>query len=118
MSLSTSGPDSSNQKNILAQVLASTPQAVPNPDKLAGNETKQIQHTRQGKNAEMQSDSSIAGTQGKEKTGAVAEAQSSENLMAGQGIAAGQETVSAEAAAGANQAAGASAFQAVNLQST
>ncbi|WP_250251909.1 secretion system protein [Chlamydia psittaci] len=118
MSLSTSGPDSSNQKNILAQVLASTPQAVPNPDKLAGNETKQIQHTRQGKNAEMQSDSSIAGTQGKEKTGAVAEAQSSENLMAGQGIAAGQETVSAEAAAGANQAAGASAFQTVNLQST
>ncbi|AFS25186.1 type III secretion system membrane protein [Chlamydia psittaci] len=118
MSLSTSGPDSSNQKNILAQVLASTPQAVPNPDKLAGNETKQIQHTRQGKNAEMQSDASIAGTQGKEKTGAVSEAQSSENLMAGQGIAAGQETVSAEATAGANQAAGASAFQTVNLQST
>ncbi|WP_139413957.1 secretion system protein [Chlamydia abortus] len=118
MSLSTSGPDSSNQKNILAQVLASTPQAVPNPDKLAGNETKQIQHTRQGKNAEMQSDTNIAGTQGKEKAGAVSEAQSSENLMAGQGIAAGQETASAEAAAGANQAAGASAFQAVNLQST
>ncbi|BAE80832.1 wall surface anchor family protein [Chlamydia felis Fe/C-56] len=115
MSLSTSGPDNTNQKNILAQVLASTPQAVPNPDKLAGNETKQIQQTRQGKNAEMQSDSSIAGTQGKEKSGAVSEAQNSENIMAGQGIAAGQEAESAEAAAG-TQTAGVATFQAANLQ--
>ncbi|WP_375793822.1 secretion system protein [Chlamydia sp. 12-01] len=118
MSLSTSGPDNTNQKNILAQVLASTPQAVPNPDKLSGNETKQIQHTRQGKNAEMQSDAGIAGTQGKEKTSAVSEIQNAEKLTAGQGIAAGQETESAEAAAGTSQTAGAAAFQAVNLQST
>lgn len=117
MSLSTSGPDNANQKNIMAQVLASTPQAVPTPDKLAGNETKQIQQTRQGKNAEMQSDAGIAGTQGKEKTSAVSEAQGADNIMAGQGIAAGQETEAAEAAAGANQTAGAAAFRA-NLQAS
>ncbi|EPP34736.1 secretion system effector C (SseC) like family protein [Chlamydia ibidis] len=116
MSLSSSsGPDNANMRNIMSQVLASTPQAVPTPDKLAGNETKQIQQTRQGKNTEMQSDTAIAGTQGKNKTDAVLEAEDSSNIMAQQGIAAGKETATANAANAANSA---EIAKAINLQTS
>ncbi|AHK63588.1 type III secretion system membrane protein [Chlamydia avium] len=84
MSVSSSGSDNVSTKNILSQVIASSPQGVPNQDKMSGNEVKQIQQTRQGKNTEMESNSTIAGTQGKEKAG---EAQSIEQ----QGLAAGKE---------------------------
>ncbi|WP_348663364.1 secretion system protein [Chlamydia vaughanii] len=109
MSISSSGPDSNNVKNIMSQVLASTPQGVPNQDKMAGNETKQVQQTRQGKNAEMQSDTAIAGTQGKEKTSAAREAQNATELGSQQGLAAGKEAEGMEEAGQAGQAAGSSA---------
>ncbi|SPN73921.1 Secretion system effector C (SseC) like family [Chlamydia serpentis] len=84
---SSSGPD--NQKNIMSQVLTSTPQGVPQQDKLAGNENKQIQQTRQGKNTEMESDSAIAGTAGKDKTSSASKTESSPQ----QGVAAGKESI-------------------------
>ncbi|ANH78609.1 secretion system protein [Candidatus Chlamydia sanziniae] len=94
MSLSSSsGPDST--KNILAQVLASTPQTVPQQDKLAGNETKQVQQTRSGKNTEMQSDTTISGTAGKDNVKTTTEVESLEQ----QGLAAGKETQGKESAA-------------------
>ncbi|WP_201456431.1 secretion system protein [Chlamydia sp. 17-3921] len=71
MSLSSSsGPDSA--KNILSQVLTSTPQGVPNEDKLTGKENKQVQQTRSGLNAEMQSDVKLTNSEAKETQGIAA----------------------------------------------
>lgn len=86
MSVSSSSPD--NNKNILSQVIASTPQAVPTPDKLAGNETKQVQQPRQGSNTEMQSDTAIAGTSGKNRASEAQTASEATELMEQQGVAA------------------------------
>lgn len=83
---SSSGPD--NNKNLLTQVMASTPQAVPAGDKLAGNETKQVQQPRQGLNSEMQSDSQVAGTHGKNRASEAQTAESASELSGQQGLAA------------------------------
>ena len=109
MSVSSSGPDNINTKNILSQVIASSPQGVPNQDKMAGNETKQIQQPRQGKNTEMESNSAVAGTQGKEKAG---EAQSIEQ----QGLAAGKEMEASAEAAQLSKAGFSSALAEANMK--
>ncbi|WP_100934311.1 secretion system protein [Candidatus Chlamydia corallus] len=108
ISSSSSGPD--NQKNILSQVLTSTPQGVPQQDKLAGNETKQIQQTRQGKNTEMESDSAIAGTAGKDKTSSTSKTETTPQ----QGVAAGKEAMAGQKAGGDSAVSGAAATTAAN----
>lgn len=90
MSVSSSSPD--NNKNILSQVITSTPQAVPTPDKLAGNEIKQVQQTRQGANTDMQSDTAIAGTHGKNRASEAQTAEEATDLMEQQGLAAQAKT--------------------------
>lgn len=74
MSLSsTSGPESN--KNIISQALASSPQGVPDQDKLTGKENKQVQQTRAGFDTQMQSDAKLAGVEGKGTAVAALEGQ-------------------------------------------
>ncbi|AAD18947.1 CT578 hypothetical protein [Chlamydia pneumoniae CWL029] len=105
---SSSGPD--NQKNIMSQVLTSTPQGVPQQDKLSGNETKQIQQTRQGKNTEMESDATIAGASGKDKTSSTTKTETAPQ----QGVAAGKESSESQKAGADTGVSGAAATTASN----
>lgn len=103
MSLSSSS-DNSSIKNIISQVITSTPQGVPDQDKMAGNEVKQLQQTRQGQDVGMESDAKVAGTQGKEKA---SEAKNIESQQ--EGIAAGKETEAMVASQALEQSAAAQA---------
>lgn len=98
MSLSSSSSsDSSNLKNVLSQVIASTPQGVPNADKLTDNQVKQVQQTRQNRDdLSMESDVAVAGTAGKDRAASASQIEGQE-LIEQQGLAAGKETASADA---------------------
>lgn len=98
MSLSSSSSsDSSNLKNVLSQVIASTPQGVPSADKLTDNQVKQVQQTRQNRDdLSMESDVAVAGTAGKDRAASASQIEGQE-LIEQQGLAAGKETASADA---------------------
>lgn len=98
MSLSSSSSsDSSNLKNVLSQVIASTPQGVPNADKLTDNQVKQVQQTRQNRDdLSMESDVAVAGAAGKDRAASASQIEGQE-LVEQQGLAAGKETASADA---------------------
>ena len=71
---SSSSSDNNNLKNVLSQVIASTPQGVPNADMLTGNQVKQVQQTRQNRDdLSMESDSAVAGTAGKDRASSVSQ---------------------------------------------
>lgn len=99
MSLSSSSSsDSNNLKSVLSQVITSTPQGVPNVDKLTDNQIKQIQQTKQNRDdLSMESDSAIAGTAGKDRASSVSLMEGQEAFEQ-QGLAAGKETASASPA--------------------
>ena len=95
---SSSSSDNNNLKNVLSQVIASTPQGVPNADMLTGNQVKQVQQTRQNRDdLSMESDSAVAGTAGKDRASSVSQMEGQEAIEQ-QGLAAGKETASASTA--------------------
>ncbi|AAF39663.1 secretion system protein [Chlamydia muridarum str. Nigg] len=99
MSLSSSSSsDSNNLRSVLSQVITSTPQGVPNADKLTDNQVKQVQQTRQNRDdLNMESDSAIAGAAGKDRASSVSQMEGQE-VIEQQGLAAGKETASASTA--------------------